>query len=154
MHGMGAGSTRFDLPVPPRDFPGRQTRSTGAPKAVLPAISHLHTLFGVVALMLIFCGCGAQAYSLVGTWHIAEIPNDTWTFEKGGRFSVIADNAPYDTGSYELTTSPIRQDSAAGTTQELRIHMSTQNTPPYAITWLDPYRFCLTADHVALTLYR
>jgi len=143
---------RFDQRVP-CECPGRQTRSPSARKAVVPAISHLRTLLGVVAFTLL-CGCGTHPYSLAGTWHIAEIPNDTWTFEKSGRFSVIADNAPYDTGSYELTTSTIRQDSATRNTPELRIHMSTQYTPAYAITWIDPYRFCLTADHVALTLYR
>jgi len=152
MHGMGVGNIRFDRRVPCEN-PSRHTRSTSAQKSVVPAISHLFALLGFVAFTLL-CGCGARPYSLAGTWHIAEIPNDTWTFEKDGRFSVIADNAPYDTGSYELTTSPIRLDSATRTRQELRIHMSAQNTPPYAITWLDPYRFCLTADHVALTLYR
>src|ERR1035438_5496839 len=100
MHGMETRRKRLDRPVP-RARAGRRTRSAGAQQAVIPALSHLRTLVGVVALALSY-GCGTHAYSLAGTWHIAEIPNDTWTFEKNGRFSVIADNAPYDTGSYEL----------------------------------------------------
>ena len=108
--------------------------------------------FAVSALML--CGCGSKTFTLAGTWHIVEIPNDTWTFEKNGKFLVIADDAPYDNGFYELTTRPIRRDLETVTGQALQIHMTTQRTPPYAITWLDANRFYLTADHVSLTLYR
>jgi hypothetical protein len=116
-------------------------------------MSTLRKLLALAALAL-SCGCSSTAYTIAGTWHILEIPNDTWTFEKDGRFSVIADNAPYDTGWYEFTTVPIRRDLATQTTQALRIHMTTENTPPYALTWVDPNRFYLTADHVSLTLYR
>ena len=114
----------------------------------------LRKLFGLVALALLCCACGATTNTIAGTWHIAEIPNDTWTFEQDGRFSATADNAPYDTGSYELTTQAIRRDLTTEKTQAVRIHMATQHTPPYAITWIDANRFYLTADHVALTLYR
>ncbi|MGD0474429.1 MAG: hypothetical protein ABSB70_14625 [Candidatus Velthaea sp.] len=119
-------------------------------------MSTLRKRLAVLAVALLLCGCatGSKTYSLAGTWHIVEIPNDTWTFERDGTFSVIADNAPYDRGSYVLTTQAIRRDLQFETTQALRIHMATEHTPPYAITWLGPDRFYLTADHVALTLYR
>jgi hypothetical protein len=104
--------------------------------------------------MLLVCACSSRTNAIDGTWHIKEIPNDTWTFEPDGRFSVIADNAPYDTGYYEFTTQRIRRDLATRATQALRIHMTTETTPPYAITWVDTNRFYLAADHVSLTLYR
>jgi Family of unknown function (DUF5640) len=96
---------------------------------------------GVVALALLW-GCSAKPHSIVGTWNIREIPNDTWTFSNDGKLAITADNAPYDNGSYTLTN------------QALRIQIKTEKTPPYAITWLDADKFHLTADHVELTLYR
>jgi hypothetical protein len=105
--------------------------------------SSLRKLVSLAALTLLLCGCDSRTYPIAGTWHILEIPNDTWTFEKDGRFSVMADNAPYDTGSYRFTTQPIRRDMATEITEALLIHMATENTPPYAITWLDANRFYL-----------
>ncbi len=96
---------------------------------------------GVVALALLW-GCSAEPHSIVGTWNIREIPNDTWTFSNDGKLVITADNAPYDNGSYTLTN------------QNLRIQITTERTPPYAITWLDTDKFRLTAGHVELTLYR
>jgi hypothetical protein len=60
----------------------------------------MRRLLGVSVLAAMTCGCGGHhARQIEGTWNIREIPNDTWTFEKSGRFSVTADNAPYDKGS-------------------------------------------------------
>jgi len=105
------------------------------------APSRLHKLLGVLALALL-CACGAKPHSIIGTWNIREIPNDTWTFANDGTIAITADNAPYDNGTYTLTN------------QDLRIRIKTEKTPLYAITWRDPDKFDLSADHVELTLYR
>jgi hypothetical protein len=99
-------------------------------------------------------GCSTETHTICGTWHIKEIPNDTWTFSRDGRFSVTADNAPYDSGTYEFTTQTVRRDLTSETAQALRIHLPTENTPPYAITWLNANRLYLSAERVSLTLYR
>ncbi len=101
----------------------------------------MRKLLPIIILAAFSAGCAAP-HKLAGTWNIREIPNDTWTFEENGTFSVMADNAPYDSGTYTV------HDHA------LRIRMSTETTPDYAIVWLDPDRFYLSADHVALTLSR
>jgi len=101
----------------------------------------VHALLGVFALALL-SGCGAKPQSIVGTWNVAEVPSDTWTFSNDGKLAITADSAPYDNGSYTLTN------------RELRIRIRTEKTPPYAITWLDANKIQLRADHVDLTLYR
>jgi hypothetical protein len=101
----------------------------------------LHNLLGVLALALLWA-CGAVPHSIVGTWNIREIPNDTWTFTNDGTIAITADNAPYDNGTYTITN------------QDLRIRIKTERTPLYAIRWRGADKFDLTADHVELTLYR
>jgi hypothetical protein len=108
----------------------------------------------LLALTLLAGGCSTETHNICGTWPIREIPNDTWTFGSDGRFSVTADNAPYDTGTYELTTQTVRRDLTIETARALRLHLATENTPPYAITWLDANRLYLSAERVSLTLYR
>jgi hypothetical protein len=130
----------------------RASHRTFAPRPAF--IPGKRGFFALVALALLACGCNSKPPAIAGTWHIREIPNDTWTFGSNGRFSATADNAPYDKGSYELTTQTEGRDPTAQAVQALRIHMATENTPPYVITWIDQNRFCLSADHVSLTLYR
>jgi hypothetical protein len=124
---------------------GIEISGAGVPCLLEHKLEQQHSLafklLATLALALLW-GCSAEPHSIVGRWNIREIPNDTWTFSNDGKITITADSAPYDNGSYTLTN------------QALRIRISTEKTPPYAITWLDADKFYLSADHVELTLYR
>jgi hypothetical protein len=98
----------------------------------LPMIRRIALAVALLALG----GCAQPPHSLTGTWHLMEMPGDTWTFETNGHFIARSGKHTYIDGTYGLDIPHNIAVIAAPNQPDLN---------NLTITWLQD-GFCLTTS--------